>query len=413
MLRRVNHNLLSGVIAMQELELAVFDHGDVAREKLAKLLLRFESDKKVHVNLEVIPWRGAWSQMVSYALYKHGPDVAEVGSTWVSDLYRMDALRPYTSQDISSFGGKEHFLENCWRVETTADDSFTPETIWSVPWTADTRAIFYRRDLLHAAGIEETTAFKDAIEFEKTLVKLHACGFESPLVIPTVRSRLTIHNIASWIWGSGGDFANKDFSEVAFVKPEAMKGITQYFRLGRFLPKTQKSIEEAEVNDRFVAGKAAVTIGGHWLMWDQRFPPEVRENIGLAVVPGTPFLGGEHLVIWKHSFHPELAAQLIRYLVNSEYGLSLFPDVGLPASLSGLTRPPFTTDPHYQIFAESLRRGRVLPVTPLWGMVENRLTDTFPLIWQAVLEEEAPDVEAILREYLLPVARRLNITLQG
>lgn len=398
---------------MWEIELAIFDHGDVAREKLVGLLKRFEANKNAHVNLEVVPWRGAWSRLVSVALYKDGPDLAEVGSTWVSDLYRMDALRAFTLQEILGFGGQKHFLETCWRGGMLADESSESEMAWSIPWTADTRAVFYRRDLLRAAGIDEKSAFVDAIQFENTLAQLQAFGIEAPLVLPTVRSRLTIHNIASWIWGSGGDFVNKDFTRVTFLQPEAMKGMGLYFRLGRFLPRKQKNIEEAEVNDLFVAGKAAVTIGGHWLMWDQRFPTDVKENIGLAMVPGKPFVGGEHLIVWKHSIHPELAVQLIRYLINSDDGLSLFPDIGLPASLAGLARPPFTTDPHYQILAESLRRGRSLPVAPLWGMVENRLTEAFPLIWQAVLEEKAPDIMAILREHLEPVGKRLNITLQG
>jgi multiple sugar transport system substrate-binding protein len=398
---------------MREVDLAVFDHGDVAIEKLQVLLKQFEIEKQVHVNLETVPWRGGWSRIISIVLYGDGIDMTEVGSTWVGDFYRMDALRSFTTQEIYRLGGKDKFLPACWGSGVKRETSSSPEEVLSIPWSADTRVIFYRKDLLREAGVIEEHAFDTIDAFENTLAQLKAYGIEVPLVLPTVRSRLTIHNLASWIWGAGGDFVNPSFNQVAFTDPEALQSIIRYFQLGQYLPKNRSVIEENDVNDIFAAGEAAVTIGGHWLMWDQRFSPAMWANIGLALVPGQSFVGGEHLVIWKHSRRQDAAVQLIQKLVNSEAALDLYPLIGLPATLAGLERPPFSTDPHYRIIAESLRKGRSLPTGSLWGMVETRLTEAFPLIWKAVLAEENPDIEAIVRSYLESVAKRLNITLQS
>ena len=397
---------------MREIDFAIFDHGEVALEVMKKLLKQLEADKQVRVNLEIVPWRDSWSRMLSIALYKDSLDVAELGNTWVGDIYRMDALRPFEAHEIQHMGGQERFIESCWDSVIQKGIPQALCEVWSIPWSADPRAIYYRRDILRKAGLDERTAFADTRIFENTLARLQDYGVETPLVLPTVKSRLTLHNVASWVWANGGDFVDPNFSKVTFLLPESLQGFVQYFRLGRFLPKGQKT-EETDVNDLFFQGKAAMTIGGHWLLTDPRYTPEMWENIGVAQEPGVPFIGGEHLVVWKHSRRPELALHLIQFLVNSEAGLELFPLIGLPASLAGLNRPPFSNDPHYSVLAQSLRVGRYLPVGPLWGMVENRLTEAFPLIWDAVLAEEKPDIEAIVRSYLEPVAKRLNITLQS
>ena len=73
----------------------------------------------------------------------YGPDISEVGSTWVGDLISMNALRPFSASDIAVLGGKEPFLPAVWERTRLIGDSRT----WSVPWLLDLSAVFFRRDL--------------------------------------------------------------------------------------------------------------------------------------------------------------------------------------------------------------------------------------------------------------------------
>jgi ABC-type glycerol-3-phosphate transport system substrate-binding protein len=43
------------------------------------------------------------------------------------------------------------------------------ETVWTVPLYTDVRLVFYRRDLLEKAGIDEKNAFQTPKNFAKTI----------------------------------------------------------------------------------------------------------------------------------------------------------------------------------------------------------------------------------------------------
>ena len=111
-----------------------------------------------------------------------------------------------------------------------------PALPWAVPWWADTRVIYYRRDLWAQAGVDMTQAAFDTPEhLTQTLGQLQAAGVPIPWVVPTHQSRMTVHNVAGWVWGAGGDFVADDGRHVVFEQPEAQAGICAYLDLARFL----------------------------------------------------------------------------------------------------------------------------------------------------------------------------------
>ena len=71
---------------------------------LRSLLAEFEAKQRIRVHLTVMPFAGAWSAMVRMALYEDGPDVSAVGTSWVGDFVRMNALRPYQEAEVRALG---------------------------------------------------------------------------------------------------------------------------------------------------------------------------------------------------------------------------------------------------------------------------------------------------------------------
>ncbi|MBN2550442.1 MAG: extracellular solute-binding protein [Anaerolineales bacterium] len=398
---------------MQDLEFTVFAREPEANESLQALIGLAAQRKNVNVHLDLQPWSGGWPRMVSVALYRSGPDISEIGSTWIGDFVRMDALQPFTPQEIQRLGGGDKFLPSCWDVAVSPQKDGPAGVPWSIPWSADTRCICYRRDLLRKAGVDEAQAFGDAEQLDETLRRLKKAGVEAPLSLPTLRSRLTIHFVASWLWKAGGDFVEKGFREVSFDRPEALQAMGQYFSLGQYLPENNRFIDEPTANNLFLQGQAALVFGGHWILQAAQAIPSLKANLGVAPMPGVPFVGGTHLVVWKHSAKKSQVMQVIEFLVRDDAALSIFPGFGLPSWLSGLEKHPLAADPNYQVLSRMLKTGRAFPSGQLWGLVENRLVDSFPLIWKEVLSQENPDIDTILHNYLDPVARRLNLTMQG
>jgi multiple sugar transport system substrate-binding protein len=393
---------------MREITFSVFDHGQQGFERLRSLLDQFERAEGVQVKLEKIGWPQGWSRLLEVALYHDGPDVSEVGSTWVSDLVMMDALRPFEPGEFEKIiDGKPFFpsvLPNL-QVEYQGRIEY-----YAAPWSGDSRVVFYRRDLLQKAGIDEETAFTDAEQFDNTLSALQQNGVEMPLALPTTRSHMTIHNAASWIWGAGGSFLDPEKSQITFNHLPALSGLKAYFGLNRFLG-GRTEIEESLDNELFWSGQAATDISGYWVLHTPDMIPLVRENLGVAPVLGVPFVGGNNLVIWKHSLEDRAAVRLVKFLISSQSAREIYPYFGLPISEQDWQFEPFNT-PEYRAFLQAMSNGRPFPGGKLWGMVEKRLVDVFADIWQEIRTTEA-SVDEIVDRNINNLANRLELTLHS
>jgi multiple sugar transport system substrate-binding protein len=346
-------------------------------------------------------------------LGRSGPDISEVGTTWIDSFVSMDALRQFNQRELANLGGPKAFLPSFWRSGTILGRS----QVRAVPWLADTRVVCYRRDLLQNAGLDEQTAFTSIDQLEQTLQYLQESGVEMPLAIPTAQKQTILHVLAPWVWQAGGHFITTDGKTVTFNHPEAQAGMRTYFYLRRFLVPPAHHLTDQQTGNLFRQGQAAVIISGHWMLsvvTHQEAQPDVVRNFGMAVVPGVPFVGGSNLVVWKHSRQPEAAIALAQYLTAPPFQTDVITKNGLlPARLEVLMRPPFTTDPYYGVIGDSLRKGHGFQATYLWGLIEDKLATTLVRMWQELLDNPNLDIDETITRYLDPLAEDLNRTLSS
>lgn len=392
---------------MDEITFSIFNHSPAASAQMAKLLKEFEREEHIHVRLEVIPWSMGWQKLVEMGLYKIGADISEIGSTWTMDFVRMDALRAFSQDEADEITGGRWYFDSTWTGGVSPDPK--APAIWAIPLAGDARTVFYRRDWLAKAGLDEELAFKGPSRFDYSLAAIQAAGCAMPLSLPIGRSRNNLHALACWIWGLGGDFLSADGTRVEFDHERALNGFKAYFGLGRYLG-TERSVGEEDADRAFMQGRSAVTVSGYWVLHGEK-APEVEANLGMAAVPGTPFVGGEHLVVWRHSRRPEQALKLAKFLARPESGPSLYPLFGLPVALDGWNEAPFNT-PTYQLFREAMQNGRCFPSGQLWGLVEKRLSEALAEIWTEVLARPER-TELIVENQLGALAKRLQSTLRG
>ncbi len=380
------------------------------KEDLLRLLAQFEAQTRIHVNLRVLTWMEGWTELVKVALYGHGPDVSEIGSTWMSSLVGMNALLPFSEWDISSLGGPNAFLPSAWQSVSLAGE----QQVYAIPWLAGTRYIFYRRDLLEMAGVEESSAFLTHQRLENTLQQLQASGIDAPWVVPTQHTLNTLHYVASWVWGAGGHFVDEEGRRPVFHQKNAVKGMSQYFGLGRYLPQPARDLDDTLAATLFWQGEAAVTIDGRWALPLHRetVPSQVLDNLGSTSVPGVSFVGGSNLVIWKHTRRADAAMKLIRFLTSERVQIEYGPCVRLfPARTSALDSETFAADPLIGSIKQGLKTGRSFQSLRLWGLIEDRLTVTLAQIWKDVLDAPRSDVAAVIRRHLEPLADELRLIL--
>ena len=393
---------------MVEIEFSVMEGTAGASDPLRPLLEAFEKQYHIRVNLTGILWDIGRAEVAKFGIYGQGPDVSSIGTTWVGSLASMQALRPYTPQDVRALGGANAFFESNWRTGLLPGDP----TPWAVPWLADITVIYYWKDALEKAGIQDPqAAFSTEAALVETLEKLHASGYAYPLALTTINTPVILHEAAHWVWSAGGDFISPDNRRVIFDQPEAMQGFRKYFGLKRFI--SPESLGAAPRGDLFDVGKAAVHFGGPFLGNISRHQhPEWAGRLGIAQVPGITFAGGSSLVIWQYTLHPVEAFELVRFLVSQPTSIPASPhDQGLPARREALDMPSAESDIFHRTYLQSLQTSRNFPTTRLWGFIEDKLIIEISNIWAELFADPDQDLDACLHKHFDPLARRLNTTL--
>ena len=203
------------------------------------LLLELLADFKKQTGIEVKPtrmqWSDAWQQLINISTHGQGADISHVGSTWVSSLVSMNALRPIPPHLITKIGGEESFVHSAWESVSMENDRHP----WSIPLSTYTYAIAYRRDLLAQAGLDGATAFATPYALEETICKLEELNcVENAWLMPYVPFPFNdfVHTAASWIWSSGGQLIDNRGKQVLFDSPATLAGLKAYFKLLRRQP---------------------------------------------------------------------------------------------------------------------------------------------------------------------------------
>src|SRR5690606_23896431 len=103
-------------------------------------------------------------------------------------------------------------------------------------------------------------------------------------------------------------------------------------------------------------------------------------EVGAALMPAgegghISVVGGENIVLYANSDHPEEALEFLRFTQSAEYQLEMS-KVGQLTVLSSLLDDPYFTDhPYYGIFLEQLQTARARTPVPNYNEIESVLSD--------------------------------------
>lgn len=428
---------------MLEIEFSVIEDSPEDTEVLSRLLEEFQAQYGVKVRLHVMAWEGAWQKLMAIALDGRGPDVSHLGSTWVSSLVMMNSLRPFDSKEVARLGGLGAFIPPAWQSTSVPDDT----QIWTIPWTSYFYVIAYRRDLLRAAGVEESAAFLNPEAFANTVSRLQASGVKFPWLIPPLSSSPStdvLHIAANWVWGAGGEYISATSGKPLFNQPRALSGLKAFFETYRCVPAAQRQIPEDEIYDIFARGDGAAILADVRAVLGFSSPevnPLVRENLRTCAPSMVPWYGGGNLVIWRHIqgylFREQAAVNLVGFLTSrssqARYaeGANALPAradvlakmvggthplaaaiarIGQTGGLRLWSVPPFTPSLAAAI-ARASQTGHAYPPISLWRRIEFHLSDALNEILGKVRSDDQADIDALLHQVLDPLEHRLNLML--
>ncbi len=393
---------------MANIEFLTVEYTPAATQRLFEVIKQFERSRRHTIIPTFHSWESVWRALVDVGIYRRGADFAEVGTTWLDSLISMNALRPFSDRDLAILGGAPSFLPSAWQHATV---EARPE-VWAIPFRVDVRVIHFWREHMAQAGIDPQDAFSSPASFKKTLAALQKI-VPHPFVTTTSRSdQNTVYDAASWVWANGGDFVAQDGHSVLFDQPAAIEGLCQYFDLYRFM--SSGHIGTTDVSALFLNRQVAAINMGPWLRTNllEQDRAEILQEMGVAAPPGPAFLGGTALVIWQHTRFEREIVEFIDSLIHPTLQSDFCTVSGLlPANKEAWDRPGLKDDPINSIFYQVLQTGRTLSRVSVWGMIEEKLKIEISLIWDEIFSTPDPDIEVIVRKHLVPLARRLNITL--
>jgi len=398
-------------MTIAEIEIALWPRGPEGEQEVTALLQRYHQQcRDIRVRARCLNAENPWDDVSHTMTYQNGADITEVGASWVQSIVATNSLRPFSSEEFLSFGGPNAFLLPAWKPKREE----VGETVYSIPYRADARLIFYRRDLLAQAGVDESTAFTTSKNVLQTLESLKRIGLKSPFVAPIATQRyMYLSFIASWIWSAGADFIDST-GKTTFDSPEAIGAIADYFRATDYIAPEFRRLEPGECDLEFCRGNAAVALSGPWLFFALQNQAEfahVKANMGIALPPGQACRGGTHLVVWQHSQHEEADFDFIRFLTSAREQAGLSGVFILPARLEAIQATPYADDPNYQMIVKAIHTGRSYGASRLWSIVEDRLSRVLSQMGSEYFETPGVDLDSFLTIRLRPLARRINITL--
>ena len=376
------------------------------------LLDEFKLQHGTQVKLTNFNWEEAWPQLLSIALNGIGPNVSLIGSAFGTTLGAMETLRPFSSKDLSTLGAPDVFWPSRWQSAARTSG----ERVWAIPWTSHTFLLVYRRDVFAQQGLDEKRAMATPADIIETVQKLQETNL--PWVFPRYNFHTDIlHLSVSWVWGEGGDLVDPLGRRVLFAEPEAIAGFVNFFEQFRYLGQVSSDDDGTTL---FSTGKASMTIigtpGAVAMLRGDTLAPEVRKNLGFHVLPGVPWVGGDNLVIWKHTLFKSIAEQnaldLVRFLTAPSNQIAYHQRWNtFPARRDVLDQCEFPDSNLTGAVRQALQSGRTDPSIRLWSWIESQLAPVLVRIINQIYEDPKQAIQPLVEANLQPLAKQLNVVL--
>ncbi len=334
------------------------------------------------VRVTVLDWESGWNKITAAAASRRGPDLLELGSTWMPAIAAMGGLEPLSAAQLAEVGNGAPYYAPLWKTTQV----FGHAAVYGVPWYADVRAAFYRTDVFRQAGVDPAQAFASWDAFHAALKKINgqvvAGKRVAALAYAGKNDWNVVHNLAPWIWNAGGDVLSADAKHSALGSPQALRAIEFYSSLAveGLVPSNALEKDSDILEGAWVGGDYGVIFSGPWLMrriFEAPADAVVRNHFDVAPYPAGPaghatFFGGSNLAIFKGSRHKAEAWSLVRYLGGKapQLQLALLSSM-MPARIDAANDPAWTSrHPVYGRLTAIAADGRAYPAIPAWGPLE-------------------------------------------
>jgi len=246
-----------------------------------------KKNPKIEVECEMLSWSRSWFRLMRAIKEKSGPDIIQVGTTWIGTLGYLGAVHKLDK----NVGAKNNF------IPAFLDMCRSYNHIWALPWFCEGRVLFYRKDILSKSGIkpQDITNWDN---FKHTCSAVSKISGIEPIGFSGQKEQAILQDMAAWIWSYGGDFLSQDSKHATFTQNETRLGMKYLAQLIADKHISEDSLEQniGEVAENFfMHGAYAFMFSSSWPLQVYLNPASKHyigklksSNYGVMLVPAGP-----------------------------------------------------------------------------------------------------------------------------
>ena len=321
-----------------------------------KLVAPFTKSTGIAVKVVAIPWDSVNQKLTTAVASGSGPDVVQIGLSSLRTFADAGALMNLNKK-LSTY---PNLAAGKFEKGVAGKATSIKGKIVSVPWIADTRVLFYRSDLLKAAGINNPPKTWAEWRADAKILTNSATG-KYGYYIPQWDNALPV----VLTWSAGGDVIDKN-GNVDLNTPAFRKAVDLY--TGFHADKSVPANSDFDQTQGFISGTIAMLISGPYLAKAiKNSAPDLAGKWNVATLPSgktnTSLFAGSNLGVWHNTKKPIGSLKLLDFLSKPSTQLTWYDISGdLPTVKAALSNSQFRSDPLVKVYTEQLKNARLLPL---------------------------------------------------
>ncbi len=330
------------------------------------------------VRITIDQWDDAHDQIGEWFRAGAGPDLVVVPDIWLAEY----------AEHIAPFDAYIDDAQRATFFKVLYDKGIYEGKLLGLVWATSTKALFYRKDLFRAAGLEPPTTWDEQLAAAIALndpPKVYGIG------LPGAREYETDDNLFFYFWSAGGRFFDEE-GKCTLNSEAGVKALTFYCDLVNKHHVTQPEVttySRKQTRKLLEEGRLAMFATGPWGVEQMRKnAPGVEFGVVPLPIDKEPVtqIITDHMVLAAHSKHKDQAARFVRFAYQDERRLA-FAKLGLlPEKKSVAANPYFQQDPEWKVFIDVIPTGHPIPLIK-WEEIGNTIRQA---LYEALSARKTP-----------------------
>ncbi|MGH3156205.1 MAG: ABC transporter substrate-binding protein [Streptosporangiaceae bacterium] len=257
--------------------------------------------------------------------------------------------------------------------------------LYAIPFNSNAELLYYRKDILAAAGRKPPTTWTQLAELARTLAPRHGmAGYAGQLA---AYEGLTV-NFAEAVQSAGGSILSPDGTRITLNSPQAREGLSFLaggLRQG-WIPRAALNYDEAASQAAFESGKLLFLNNWPYVYGQASVPGpgnKVAGRFGVTALPGpegpgSSSLGGANLAISAFSRHQITALAFIKFLTSVPSERRILIDASLPPVYTQLYTDPSLVRrfPYLPVLEKAILTAEPRPEIPNYNQLSLAISST-------------------------------------